>query len=193
SIALVSPTSTGGSMRKHGSISLAVEPLEDRCVPSSIHHLAGSIHPAHRQADGGRAPTALVATQATTRASSKGASAASQIPAFYDDKQVTVNIKEQSETANASLIAHNKSINTIYAYADLDEKQPFAPVIDAIQGEGFNPHWQQVLIQFNQGVTPHQFTSEADVLAAAKAGEITLVTTDEVYICAVVRGTGRNA
>jgi hypothetical protein len=180
-------------MRKHGTISLAVEPLEDRCVPSSIHGHAGSIHPAHRQADGGRAPTALVAAQATTSASSNGASAASQIPAFYDGNQVTVNIKEQSEKANASLIGHNRSINTIYAYADLDEEQPFAPVIDAIQGEGFNPLWQQVLIQFNQGFTPHQFTSEEEVLAAEQAGEINLVTTDEVYICAVVRGTGRNA
>ena len=35
--------------------------------------------------------------------------------------------------------------------------------------------------------------SVEEVLAAAKAGEITLVTTDEVYICAVVRGTGHNA
>jgi hypothetical protein len=180
-------------MRKHGTISLAVERLEDRCVPSSTHGLAGSIDPAPLGLAVGRAPTALVATQATTRASTNGASAASQIPAFYDGNQVTVNIKEQSENANASLIGHNKSINTIYAYADLDEEQPFAPVIDAIQGEEFNPLWQQVLIQFNEGFTPHQFTSEEDVLAAAQAGEINLVTTDEVYICAVVRGTGHNA
>jgi hypothetical protein len=176
-------------MRKHRTISLAVERLEDRCVPSSIHGLAGSIHPAPV----GPAPTALVATQATASASANGASAASQIPAFYDGNQVTVNIKEQPDNANASLIANNKSINTIYAYADLDEAQPFAPVINAIHGEGFNPLWQQVLIQFNKGFTPRQFTSEEAVLAAAKAGEITLVTTDEVYICAVVRGTGHNA
>ena len=176
-------------MRRHSKVSLTVEQLEGRCTPSSIKGVAGSIDPAPV----GRAPTALVATPATTSASSNGASAASQIPAFYDGNQVTINIKQQSDNAGASLIGHNKSINTIYAYADLDEPQPFHPVINAIQGEGFNPHWQQVLIQFNQGVTPHQFTSEADVLAAVQAGEITLTTTNEVYRCAVVGGTGQGA
>jgi hypothetical protein len=180
-------------MRKHGPISLAVERLDDRCVPSSIHGVAGSIAPAPLGLAVGLAPIALVATQATASASANGASAATQIPAFYEGNQVTVNIKEQPDNANAALIGHNQSINTIYAYADLDEPQPFHPVINAIQSEGFNPLWQQVLIQFNQGFRPHQFTSEAQVLAAAQAGEITLVTTDEVYICAVVRGTGHNA
>jgi hypothetical protein len=61
-------------------------------------------------------------------------------------------------------------------------------VIDAIQGEGFNPLWHQVLIVFNAGVTPHQFTSEDEVLAAAAGArpEITLVSTDEVYRCSIV-------
>ena len=92
--------------------------------------------------------------------------------------------------ATQALIANNKSVNTIYAYADLDKPQPFAPVINAIQGQGFNPLWHQVLIRFNSGFTPHQFTSEAQVLAAAHSGEITLTTTDDVYRCAVVSGTG---
>jgi len=112
--------------------------------------------------------------------------AATQMPAFYEDNPVTVNMKEQPAGASSALIAHNSSINTIYAQADLDEEQPFPPVINAIQGEGFNPLWQQVLIHFNVGFAPHQFTSEADVLAAAQAGEITLETTDEVYRCSVV-------
>jgi hypothetical protein len=159
-----------------------LEELETRDVPAVHVALPGLALAAH---------AATVASAAP--GSSNGASAATQIPAFYDGNQVTVNIKEQSENANASLIGHNKSINTIYAYADLDEEQPFAPVIDAIHGDGFNPLWHQVLIQFNQGFTPHQFTSEEEVLAAEQAGEINLVTTDEVYICAVVRGTGRNA
>ena len=34
------------------------------------------------------------------------------------------------------------------------------PVIDVIQGEGFNPLWQQVLTVFNEGFTPHQFVSK---------------------------------
>jgi hypothetical protein len=62
-------------------------------------------------------------------------------------------------------------------------------VINAIQGQGFNALWQQVLIRFNSGFTPHQFTSEADILAAAKAGEITLIPTNEVYRDSVVGGS----
>jgi hypothetical protein len=114
--------------------------------------------------------------------------AASQMPAFYDGEQVTVNMKEQPAGAGSALLAHNPSINTIYATNDLDEPQQFLPVIDAIQGDGFNPLWQQVLIVFNAGFTPHQFTSDEQILAAAAGPnpEITLVVTDEVYRCSVV-------
>src|SRR5262245_43343131 len=178
-------------MRKHhGTISLALERLDGRCAPASIHGVMSDIDAAP-VASVALAPTALVATQSAASASTNGA--AGQMPAFYEGTQVTVNMKEEPDGASAALIAHNKSTNTIYAYADLDEEQPFAPVINAIQGEGFNPLWQQVLIKFNSGSTPHQFTSEADVLEAAKAGEITLVTTDEVYRCSVVGGSGHTA
>ena len=112
--------------------------------------------------------------------------AASQRPVFYEGKQVTVNMFEvpSSET----LLDHNKSTNTIYASNDLDDEQDFLSVIDAIQGEGMNPLWQQVLIVFNDGFTPHQFESEDELLAAAAGAdpEITLVPTDEVYRCSIV-------
>jgi len=112
--------------------------------------------------------------------------AAGQMPAFYDGELFTVNMFEVP--ASDPLIEHNRSINTIYASNDLDEEQDFIPVIDAIQGEGFNPLWQQVLIVFNAGFTPHQFVSEEEIEAAAAAPnpEITLVVTDEVYRCSVV-------
>jgi hypothetical protein len=72
----------------------------------------------------------------------------------------------------------------------LDEEQDFIPVIDAIQGDGFNPLWRQNLIVFNDGFTPHQFFSDDEVLTAAAGPnpEITIVVTDEVYRCAVVGG-----
>jgi hypothetical protein len=110
--------------------------------------------------------------------------AAGQMPAYYDDQLFTVNMKEMPHSD--PLLQHNPSINTIYASNDLDEEQDFIPVIDAIQGEGFNPLWEQVLIVFNAGSTPHQFTSEEEIEEAADAGEITLVDTDEVYRCSVV-------
>jgi hypothetical protein len=114
--------------------------------------------------------------------------AAGQMPAFYEGGLVTVNMKEMPDDASASLIGKNSSVNTIYASNDLDEEQDFMPVIDAIQGEGFNPLWQQVLIVFNEDFRPHQFVSEDQVLAAAAGAhpEITLVVTDEVYRCSVV-------
>jgi hypothetical protein len=70
----------------------------------------------------------------------------------------------------------------------LDEEQEFIAVIDAIQGDGFNPLWLQVLIVFNEGFTPHQFLADDEILAAAEGPnpEITLVDTGEVYRCAVV-------
>jgi hypothetical protein len=114
--------------------------------------------------------------------------AAGQMPAFYDGDLFTVNMKEMPDNASASTIAHNASINKIYASNDLDEEQDFIPVLNAIQGDGFNPLWQQILIVFNTGFTPHQFFSDTEVEAAAAGPnpEITLVVTDEVYRCAVV-------
>ena len=114
--------------------------------------------------------------------------AAGQMPAYYDGDLFTINIKQLSDTASASTIRHNASVNHIYASNDLDDEQDFTPVIDAIQGDGFNPLWHQILIVFNQGFTPHQFFSDDEVLAAAAGAnpEITLVDTGEVYRCSVV-------
>jgi hypothetical protein len=114
--------------------------------------------------------------------------AAGQMPAFYDGQLFTVNMKEMPTNASPSLLAQNPSINLIFTTKDLDEEQDFFPVIDAIQGDGFNPLWQQILIVFNPGVTPRQFVSDEDVEAAAAGPnpEITLVPTDEVYRCSVV-------
>ena len=114
--------------------------------------------------------------------------AAGQMPAYYDGTLFTVNMKEEPDGASAATIAHNGSINEIYASNDLDEEQEFVPVIDAIQGDGFNPLWRQNLIVFNPGFTSHQFTSDTEVLAAAAGPnpEITIVVTDEVYRCSVV-------
>ena len=110
------------------------------------------------------------------------------MPAFYDGELFTVNMKELTETASASLIEKNVSVNEIYASNDLDEEQDFIPVIDAIQGDGFNPLWQQVLIVFNPGFAPHQFLSDEEIedAAAGVNPEITLVETDEIYRCSVV-------
>ena len=43
-----------------------------------------------------------------------------------------------------------------------------------------------VVAALAEGFAPHQFLSDEEVLAAAAAGEITLVETDEGYLWAVV-------
>ena len=108
------------------------------------------------------------------------------MPAYYDATLFTVNMKQMPGNATQALIAHNGSINEIYASNDLDEPQTFVPVINAIQGDGFNPLWVQFLIVFNAGNTPHQFFSDTEVDAAVASGEITLTNTGEVYRCSVI-------
>jgi hypothetical protein len=114
--------------------------------------------------------------------------AAGQRPVYHDGQLFTVNMKELSEQAAASIIANNTGLNEIYATNDLDDPQDFLSVIDAVPGSGMNPLWHQILIVFNPGFTPHQFTSEDEVEAAAAGPnpEITLIETDEVYRCSVV-------
>jgi hypothetical protein len=130
-------------------------------------------------------PIALT-TKAAISSSENGR--ASARPVYYDGNLVTVNMVELSDDASEQIIASNTSKNTIYAYNDLDEPQDFNSVIDAIPTDGFNPLWLQMLIVFKAGVTPHQFFSDDQVLAAASGPhpEITLVNTGEIYRCAVI-------
>jgi hypothetical protein len=128
----------------------------------------------------------MAVTGGAAFASGKTNGAAGQTPAFYDGNRLTVNMFEVP--GEKSLLRKNANVNTIYASNDLDEEQDFVPVIDAIHGDGFNPLWHQVLYTFNPGVTPHQFHSDDEVLAAASGPhpQITLDPTDEVYRCSIV-------
>ena len=104
------------------------------------------------------------------------------MPAFYDGQLFTINFKEQPSSAEQSLLAHNGSINTIYMCDSCSGKiagGEFTSVLDAIQGDGFNPLWQEVQISFTAGHTPVQLTSDTQVLADAAAGIITLTPTTE--------------
>jgi hypothetical protein len=111
---------------------------------------------------------------------------AGDMPAYYDGQLFTINFKEQPSGGEASLLAHNHSINTIYMSDQAEAAGVmFTSVLDAIQGDGFNPLWQEVQIVFKT-IPPQQFFSDNDIIAAAAAGQITLVPTTEVYRCAVV-------
>jgi len=84
---------------------------------------------------------------------------------------------------------YSGSINIIYmcdaCEGALPGGQSFVSVIDAIQGDGFNPLWLEVQITFDT-IAPQQFTSDEGILEAADAGEITLTPTTEVYRCSVI-------
>jgi len=115
--------------------------------------------------------------------------AAGIMPAFYDGDSFEINFKELPPVAEQSVLAHNQSINTIFmSDAGLPGGEPFVSVLDAIQGDGFNPLWEEVQIVFNPGHTPRQFTRDDDILQAATGAdpEISLLGTGEVYRCAVV-------
>ena len=105
------------------------------------------------------------------------------MPAYYDDELFTINFKQLPSGGESAVLANNGSLNTIYM---CDSCGGFVSVLDAIQGDGFNPLWQEVQIQFNPGFTPHQLTSDTDILDAEASGEITLAPTTEVYRCSVV-------
>jgi hypothetical protein len=128
--------------------------------------------------------TALALPAQALAASPNGS--AGEMPAFYDGQLFTINFKEEPSGGEASQLAHNGSINTIYMSDQAEAAGVmFTSVLDAIQGDGFNPLWQEVQIVF-QTIPPQQFFSDNEILAAAAAGEIALVPTTEVYRCSVV-------
>ena len=170
-------------------VRLSLESLEGRDLPSvSVIPLTHPSSGAAAVSNVSSAQPALPhAPPATTNKDSEGA--ATQIPAFFNGQSVTINVLQKSDQSAASLLANNQKLQAIFVTNDLDQPQAFAPVLSAVPGQNFNALWDQVLIQFNPGVTPHQFTSEADILAAAQAGQITLVNTGEVYRDSVVGGS----
>ena len=128
---------------------------------------------------------ALALNGSALAASNNGS--AGDMPAFYDGELLTINFMELPSGGEQANIQRNGSINTIYmSDPGLPGGQPFVSVLDAIQGDGFNPLWEEVQIAFTAGHTPRQLLSDNDVLAAAAAGEITLTVTGELYRCSVV-------
>jgi hypothetical protein len=112
-------------------------------------------------------------------ASSNGAGGT--MSAYYDGQLFTINLMELKTD-----VSHNNSVNEIYESDAMPGGQMFVPVLDAIQGDGFNPLWEEVDITFNPGVTPVQYTSDTAIDAAVQAGQITLTHTHEIYRCSVI-------
>ena len=131
--------------------------------------------------------TVVLATTISTLGRSDNVNGAGgQMPAYYDGKQFTINFKQMSDNASSSIIAHNGSLNFIYMSDQAAEMGfDFASVLDAIQGDGFNPLWEEVQITFLT-IPPQQYASDEEVLDAFADGQIDLAFTGEVYRCSVV-------
>ena len=75
---------------------------------------------------------------------------AGTMPALYDDQPFTVNFIELSPGGEQATLAHKRSINTIYMPDDcMPGGAMFVSVLDAIQGDGFNPLWLEVQVVFD--------------------------------------------
>jgi hypothetical protein len=112
---------------------------------------------------------------------------AGQMPAYYDAKLFTINFKQLPPGGEGSVLTQNKSINLIYMSDQAVMMGfDFISVLNAIQGDGFNPLWNEVQITFASGTKPFQLFSDDQITAAAKAGTISLRFTTEVYRCSVV-------
>ncbi len=106
------------------------------------------------------------------------------MPAYYDGTLFNINFTELPSGGESAVEQHNGSKNIIYRCDSCGFL--FISVLDAIQGDGFNPLWEEWQIHFNDGVQPRQFYSDDEVLTARDNGEITLTDTDEMYVCAVL-------
>lgn len=148
-----------------------------------------------------QAPTqySTFSTEATeTLAAAIQGETSDRIPAYYDGKLFPIILKPLSTKAAAATLAHNKSINIIYTCFPADGVNfpgGFTPVLDAIQGDGFNALWQEVFVHptplfislgLTQTTSNPPLTSDDNIAAAVEAGLVTLVPTDEVYICPIV-------
>jgi hypothetical protein len=124
--------------------------------------------------------TLLVSIASTAHAANSNGSGG-DMPALYDGRLFTINFKLLHPDLH-----RNPSFNVIYQCDSCSAQGlDFVSVLDAIQGDGFNPIWEEVQINFKPGVTPVQF-ARTEVLAAAAAGTITLTDTEEFYRCSVV-------
>src|SRR5215468_7946250 len=101
-----------------------LEELERRDVPAAL------VAPTSLTVGLAPAPTTAIAGQASTNGNDNGA--AGQIPALFNGKSVTINVKQLSDKAAASILANNPRLQTIFVTNDLDEPQAFAPVLSAV-------------------------------------------------------------
>lgn len=100
---------------------------------------------------------------------------------FYNGKVYSMNMTPLSPNATATMVDGSQTVKELFVYKEIPDRSAFTMVSDDITGEGFNPAWRAIEIEFNRGYTPRQFTSKEGIYAAVNLNEITLKSTDEMY------------
>jgi hypothetical protein len=106
---------------------------------------------------------------------------------YFDGRQMNVSLKELEPADAASIIARSSPLYSVYSSDGCEpEGHVFVKVLDSISSDGTSTLWRGVQIEFNPGYPCHQFTSDEEIAAAVKSGEISLVPTGYVYRCRVL-------
>jgi hypothetical protein len=102
--------------------------------------------------------------------------------AYYSDGTLILVLLMQELTTDqiTALQAQGATFGTIYSDSELSGTGTFLPVTADLSFD-MNTYYQLSMIQFNAGFTPRQFTTVADIQAAALSGEITITDTGRVF------------
>jgi len=110
------------------------------------------------------------------------------IPAWHEGEIVHFTV------VNENVVGKNQPAANVpiplYAFGE-PPNQPQFDVLSAVPGQrGYNPWWRVIVVVVLNGrdVTVDPFTSEAELLAAAAAGEVLLIDTGFVFLCQVLPG-----
>jgi hypothetical protein len=72
---------------------------------------------------------------------------ASAMPGYFDCEIHTILHKDIPEKAAEALAEHNAQVNLLFVFPEDDSVNLM--VVDAIQGPGYNPLWQEVEVTWN--------------------------------------------
>jgi len=98
---------------------------------------------------------------------------AGAMPAYYDGRLLTINFKELPPGGEDANLRHNGSINTIYqSDGCMPGGNMFVSVLDAMQGDGFNPLWQEVQVICTPASGCKQFFSDTAIVDARDAHQV---------------------
>ncbi len=89
------------------------------------------------------------------------------------------------------------AVDKVYAVTNFEQASIFAsapgPVGALNRDAAYSPLWQMVTVTWGAGRAPRTLKSQEQVLAAADAGDVTLLTTPVVLNCPIVQRGARDA